>query len=958
MANISRKVNFAQISVDSSKKVIDISSKYTYGINTFKKIVGAVTIIFTDNESSCEEPDHESDTQDLDKTTWKNIPASLSVLPTPGYRQTMDMSRHDVGLSYHNSLPHCYGNIQGSEQTHTDIMDDSVAGKINAENNQETSALSSQENITSVCSEGETIYIKKEPTSPFPEEFDQRMETSVEHSTSVEQIGLSQSQVFNGKQSDGCFDKKPLNAGHNPQSTCSVCFREIQSKREFIFHAKAHKNVLGVGESCPICLKSFTRNVGLMRHSSLHITNDLYNCPVCGINIVQLDGFKRHFHKRHPGSLFKLKCYLANFRHHSINRLASQDSGRNGQPISSVSEGRHYQAMQQMKGEPHAAMTSSDSEQFENRQASYHPPSQGGSSTQMMQLQVNAEGVQSVNVLTEHPQCQDTFDDSTITLDGCDSAATKIGSKEDNQSNIHVHKNKTGPRSSGKSNGKKSAKCSFCWSEMTNMEDFLNHMEAHKSIMKVPHTCPVCLHEFSDKMRVKRHASKHVLTAMFACPFCPVQIPRIDSFRRHLRKVHPTYADDFKVEMNYATPLSGPITDPDDINVTISSMDANSSLTRSTEIEIKKECTTSSGEDGVMSDYSSCPVFDLNSERVLTKFPKRPGASSSSSPSPVSQSEAGCQNESDLPEAGATAGQTFFNTSTGSSTGADLQDQHSNHGNCSKNEPELSWKLNSDQQHTQINPFIPLNVDRSSSPVTHSWGHSAGVASGSGRSHPPTTFNSPKRGGSKPHTDIRNIHMDVKNEPTQFHSPNSAKKKGKNNKQLTSTCFFCSSTLTSTQEFLEHARLHAKDDKITCPVCVTDYARKLGLVRHSVNHVPSDAHVCSVCGTAFARRDVMLRHYRKVHKMCLTYFRQGARNSDSGATASTHDHDDLQILSFDAITAPNIPPLPGDGDCNMSPAVMGITDDDDMMYSCGLCGAQYHDAVSLQEHVQNHPHDI
>lgn len=58
MANISRKVNFAQISIDSSKKVIDISSKYTYGINTFKKIVGAVTIIFTDNESSCEEPGH------------------------------------------------------------------------------------------------------------------------------------------------------------------------------------------------------------------------------------------------------------------------------------------------------------------------------------------------------------------------------------------------------------------------------------------------------------------------------------------------------------------------------------------------------------------------------------------------------------------------------------------------------------------------------------------------------------------------------------------------------------------------------------------------------------------------------------------------------------------------------------------------------------------------------------
>ncbi|XP_046544233.1 zinc finger protein 668-like [Haliotis rubra] len=907
MANVSLKVNFAQISVDSSKKVIDISSKYTYGINTFKRIVGAVTIIFTDNESSFDAPCNESETQHLDKTTWKNIPASLSVLPTPAYTQSMDVSRGGVGLSSHNSLPHCYENIQGMEQTHADNMDDSLGDNITAEKNQETSAVSSHANITSICSEGETIYIKKEPTSPFPEEFDERLEKSVdEHPSNVGRISGRQSQHLNGKQSDVYFDKKPPHAGHKPQSSCYVCFREIQSKREFIFHARAHKNVLGGGESCPICLKSFTRNVGLMRHSSLHITSDLYNCPVCGINIVQLDGFKRHFHKRHPGSLFKLKCYLANLRHHTVNRMASQDSARNGQMVSSASERRDSQAMQQMESEPHTAMTNNDSEDFQNRQTSYHPLSQGKSSNQMMQLQVNAEGVQSVNLLTEHPQCPDT------TSSGCDSAAVEFGSEED----VHVHKNKTSPRSSSKSNGKKSAVCSFCWSGMTNMEDFLNHMEAHKNIMKVPHTCPVCLHEFSDKMRVKRHASKHVLTAMFACPFCPVQIARIDSLRRHVRKVHPAYADNFRVETNYATPPSGLVTVTEDLSVS-ASLDASASQNQTTEIEIKKECTTSSSPISVPRNAANCPY------------------------------------ETDLPSEGATEGQTYFNTPTGSTAGADHQDGQ---GNCSKKEPELSWQENSDQQHTQINPFIPLNADNSSSPVSVSWGHTANVVSSSGRLHTPKIFNSPKRGGSRPQTDMSNVSMDIKCDPAQFHSPNSAKKKGKNNKQLTSTCFFCSSTLTNTQEFLEHARLHAKDDKITCPVCVTDYARKLGLVRHSVNHVPSDAHVCSVCGTSFARRDVMLRHYRKVHKMCLNYFRHATRNPDSGATANSHDHDDLQILSFDAITAPNIPPLPGDGD--MSPAVMGVADDDDMMYSCGLCGAQYHDAVSLQEHVQNHPHDI
>ncbi|XP_067665260.1 gastrula zinc finger protein xFG20-1-like [Haliotis asinina] len=920
MANVSLKVNFAQISVDSSKKVIDISSKYTYGINTFKKIVGAVTIIFTDNESSFDTPTYESETQHLDKTTWKNIPASLSVLPTPAYTQTMDMTRGEVGLSSHNGLPRCYENdenIQGMEQTHADNINNSFGDSITAEKNQETSTISSDANITSVCSEDDTIYIKKEPTSLYPEEFDERMKTSVdEHTSSVGQISGRQLQHMNGKQSVS-FDKKPLHAGNNLQSTCSVCFREIQSKREFIFHARAHKNVLGGGESCPICLKSFTRNVGLMRHSSLHFTSDVYNCPVCGINIVQLDGFKRHFHKRHPGSLFKLKCYLANFRHHSVNRMSSQDSSRNGQMVTSASDRRDPQAMQQMKSEPHTTMTSNDSDDFQYRQTSYHPLSKGKSSNQMMQLQVSAEGVQSVNLLTEHSQCPDTFDDSTVTSSGCDSAAVEFGSEEDNQSNVHVHKNKTGPRSSSRSNGKKSAVCSFCWSEMSNMEDFLNHMEAHKSVMKVPHTCPVCLHEFSDKMRVKRHASKHVLTAMFACPFCPVQIARIDSLRRHVRKVHPAYADNFKVETSYTTPPSGISTVTEDLSVSASSLDGNASLNQSTEIEIKKECTTSS------------------------------------SPSSVHQNAAGSPYETGLPSELSTEGQTYHNTPTGSATVADHQDRQSI---CAKNEPELSWQQNSDQQHTQINPFMSLNADKSLSPVSISWGHSANVRSSSGRLHPSKIFNSPKRGSSRPQTGMGNISMDIKRDQVQFHSPNSSKKKGKNNKQLTSTCFFCSSTLTNTQEFLEHARLHAKGDKITCPVCVTDYARKLGLVRHSVNHVPSDAHVCSVCGTSFARRDVMLRHYRKVHKMCLTYFRHGARNQDSGATANSHDHDDLQILSFDAITAPNIPPLPGDGD--LSPTVMGMADDDDMMYSCGLCGAQYHDAVSLQEHVQNHPHDI
>lgn len=104
---------------------------------------------------------------------------------------------------------------------------------------------------------------------------------------------------------------------------CRICNEDINNHDSFLHHFTVHQGkVKGASHStkeCPVCGKSFAQPRGLYKHMSVHVTKDLYACPLCTNHYSRMEKFKNHFGQNHPGyteiQADFITLYTSMFRH-------------------------------------------------------------------------------------------------------------------------------------------------------------------------------------------------------------------------------------------------------------------------------------------------------------------------------------------------------------------------------------------------------------------------------------------------------------------------------------------------------------------------------------------------------------------------------------------------------------------------------------------------------------------